>query len=180
MFCNPSIDSPPKPTPPSKPCRCAHSWVASDHVDCRGKRQFGCPEKSCSGSEEPWCMIEDVDGCTGPETVGDDWMFCNPRTTEVAPREHCRCKKTWQDDVVCPGKTQYGCSKDCDDDPDAWCIVENPGCIEEEDKDGGGWAYCEIGGGLLQKRSLASLPTFAQAVRRRRKKCRFLKRWSML
>ena len=119
-------------------------------------------------------MIEDVDGCTGPETVGDDWMFCNPRTTEVAPREHCRCKKTWQDDVVCPGKTQYGCSKDCDDDPDAWCIVENPGCIEEEDKDGGGWAYCEIGGGLLQKEESGKSSNLRAGRKKKKKEMSFL------
>ena len=52
------------------------------------------------------------------------------------------------DDGGSCGETQTGCQVGCEDhdgsdgSTDAWCVISNPGCKEEEDGDG--WAFCVI------------------------------------
>ena len=61
----------------------------------------------------------------------------------------CVCENSWtsdEDGGTC-GETQNGCPALVCDGEEAydrpWCIIVEPGCDEEEQDEGGGWAYCE-------------------------------------
>merc|ERR1719445_1130678 len=93
-------------------------------------------------------MVENP-GCDTEEDK-DAWSYCTPdnvATTTPSPAtttptaEPCRCASLWSspedkcfDIKGCPATP-------CDDDElGSWCMVENPGCDTEEDKDA--WSYC--------------------------------------
>merc|ERR1712032_194066 len=59
--------------------------------------------------------------------------------------EPCRCKDTWTSVKDNCTAEESGCPVvACDDDSKgSWCIVANPGCAQEENRDE--WAYCTPG-----------------------------------
>ena len=77
--------------------------------------------------------------CTAAPT-GQMWTYYVAVPPTGHSKEDCRCKQTWTSPTI--GGTcateQEGCTR-CDLAV-AWCMIENPGCMQEEP--GGGWAYC--------------------------------------
>jgi len=97
--------------------------------------QCMCPDGITKGMlVAPEADTEDgiADGCSGcPSAVEDNT---------------CICMDSWSD-PTCenPIEEIEGCPKNrCDNikSERSWCIVKNPGCDQEEQTDGGQWAYC--------------------------------------
>jgi len=86
----------------------------------------------------------------GKHSGQDSWQICKGTATTAAPitivtsapLPACKCADNWYSfESGC--ENQSGCpAQPCDGWGRRWCIVENPGCLEEELEDGGQWAYC--------------------------------------
>ena len=94
-------------------CKCRSTWsYYEDGSTC--DQPSGCTPlneqgKSCDGSEERWCIVDekDCDGSTSYYSTAlqgwyadGNYMTCDSDTPVAEPLPDCKCKATWTDEYV--------------------------------------------------------------------------------